>query len=61
MIYQYQQPARCVYLLGAEDHGLPEKELNQCHEIVKLPGEYSMNVSVVGSIIIYDRLLKQSI
>ena len=35
---EFDHPKRCVYLLGAEDHGIPQKELNQCHKIVQLPG-----------------------
>ncbi|QBY03503.1 TrmH family RNA methyltransferase [Thalassotalea sp. HSM 43] len=55
----YQHPFRCVYLLGNEQSGLPSEALARCHELVKLPGNYSLNVSVAGSIVLYDRLAKQ--
>lgn len=59
MLNEYKHPERCIYLLGAEDNGLSKEALSSCHDIVQLFGEYSMNVSVAGSIIIYDRLTKQ--
>jgi tRNA G18 (ribose-2'-O)-methylase SpoU len=54
----FVHPKQCCYLLGAEDHGLPKHMLDACHHLVKLPGEFSMNVSVAGSIVMYDRLTK---
>ena len=55
----YTHPERVVYLLGAEDFGLPEDVIASCDDIIQLPGDYSLNVSVAGSIVIYDRLLKR--
>lgn len=46
---------RAVYLLGAEDNGIPENILAKCHRVVRMAGESSMNVAVAGSIIIYHR------
>jgi tRNA G18 (ribose-2'-O)-methylase SpoU len=54
-IKEYKHPARAIYLLGAEDHGLTEKALTHCHHLVVLPGERSMNVAVAGSIVLFDR------
>lgn len=56
----FKHPERCVYLLGAEDTGLPEELLALCHQVVKLPGKHSMNVSTAGSIVLYDRFLKDA-
>ena len=39
--------------------GLPEEVIAACDDIIQLPGDYSLNVSVAGSIVIYDRLLKR--
>ena len=55
----YNHPERAVYLLGAEDFGLPEDVIASCDDIIQLPGDYSLNVSVAGSVVIYDRLLKR--
>jgi tRNA G18 (ribose-2'-O)-methylase SpoU len=54
----YVHPARAVYLLGNEQTGLPPGVLAACHERVRLPGEFSLNVAVAGSLVIYDRISK---
>lgn len=51
----FPHPRQAVYLLGAEDHGIPESVLDQCNHIVRLDGERSMNVAVAGSIVAYHR------
>ena len=54
----FSHPKQAVYLLGAEDLGISQQSMERCHTLVKLPGERSMNVAVVGSIVMYDRLAK---
>jgi tRNA(Leu) C34 or U34 (ribose-2'-O)-methylase TrmL len=52
-------PQQAVYLLGAEDHGIPDSILAG-HQVLQIPclrGE-SMNVSVSGTLVMYDRFLK---
>lgn len=53
----FHHPQRCVYLLGAEDHGIPRKIIERCHRTVMIPTvrEWSMNVSVAGSLVLFDR------
>ena len=54
-------PERSIYLLGAEDNGLPTKILERHQSIIiesALP--YSMNVSTAGTIIMYDRFSKRA-
>lgn len=53
----FHHPRRCVYLLGAEDHGLSRKAIESCHSLVKFKSTKSVNVAVAGSIILYDRTL----
>lgn len=53
-----KHPQNAIYLLGAEDDGIPKPILQDCHRIIQLPGERSMNVAVAGSIVMYDRILK---
>lgn len=57
-IKNYVHPQQACYLLGAEDHGLPDKITRLCPELICLPGATSMNVSVAGSIVLYDRINK---
>jgi tRNA(Leu) C34 or U34 (ribose-2'-O)-methylase TrmL len=57
----FDHPARAVYILGSEDNGLPSSVVRACHCHVALPSiNYaSFNVAVAGSIVMYDRVLKQ--
>lgn len=59
-IESYRHPDRAAYLLGNEQSGLPSHISEQCHDLVKLPGDFSLNVSVAGSIVMYDRIQKSN-
>ncbi len=48
-------PSRCIYLLGAEDNGLPPKVLELCQQVVQIETPMSLNVAVAGSIVMYAR------
>ncbi|CCY35022.1 23S rRNA methyltransferase [Alistipes sp. CAG:831] len=39
---------------------MSQKALEYCADVVQIPLEFSLNVSVAGSIVLYDRLLKSS-
>ena len=55
---KFKHPRRCVYLLGAEDHGLSKIAKEKAHYLVKFKSVLSLNVSVAGSIVMYDRQTK---
>lgn len=57
-IYRFSHPKNACYLLGAEDNGLTKEAINSCQKIIQIPGSRSLNVSVAGSIVLYDRILK---
>jgi tRNA(Leu) C34 or U34 (ribose-2'-O)-methylase TrmL len=57
-ILSFTHPKRCIYLLGAEDNGLPPSILSRCHHLIQLPGRSCLNVAVAGSLVMYDRYLK---
>ncbi len=57
-IVGFTHPERCIYLLGAEDYGLPERILLACQGIVHIPTLRCLNVAVAGSIIMFDRMMK---
>ncbi|GJM05100.1 MAG: hypothetical protein DHS20C09_10910 [marine bacterium B5-7] len=59
-LMEYEHPDRAVYLLGNEISGLPPQILEQCQALIKLPGDYSLNVAVTGSIVMYDRIAKDA-
>jgi len=56
-ICTFKHPKQAVYLLGAEDHGLPPQIMNG-FQVVELPGQYCLNVASAGTIVLYDRFLK---
>lgn len=51
----FEHPRRCVYLLGAEDHGMTREAIDKSHFLVKFNTRLSVNVAVAGSIVMYDR------
>ncbi len=58
LLHDFEHPKRAIYLLGAEDIGLPETVLDKCHFKLKLPGNSSLNVGVTGGIVCHDRVSK---
>lgn len=54
----YAHPARAIYLLGAEDSGLPPHILSACDATISLRSvrTQSYNVAVAGSIVMYHRM-----
>lgn len=57
----YVHPERAIYVLGAEDSGVPLDVLNLCRDTVILPGIYCLNVAVAGSVLMYDRCAKRGV
>lgn len=57
LLREFSHPARAIYLLGAEDNGLPAYVLAKCDYVVSLEavGWPSYNVAVAGSIVMYHR------
>jgi len=55
---QFDHPPQAIYLLGAEDFGLPNVVLDKCNCIVSLEAmvKASYNLAVAGSIVMYDRV-----
>lgn len=59
---RFEHPRRAIYLFGNEGVGLSQPALKRCRYVVKLPSATgtSMNVSSVGSMILWDRYLKNA-
>ena len=57
----FKHPEQAIYLLGAEDDGLPE-DILKGRKKVCIPSvrSYCLNVAVAGSIIMYDRFVKRN-
>lgn len=54
----FNHPERAIYLLGAEDHGIPTPILSYCHSIIHIDTPMCLNVATAGSIVMYDRMIK---
>lgn len=54
----FAHPASAVYLLGAEDSGIPASVMDRCASVVQLPGEFCLNVAATRTVVIYDRVAK---
>jgi len=57
---KFAHPRQALYLMGAEDHGLPVAVLDRCHHVVQIPtpAQWSLNVAVAGSLVMADRFAK---
>ena len=59
-LQSYVHPERALYLLGAEDWGIPFEVIQKLDYVIKISTQIdiSLNVGVAGSIVCYDRCLK---
>jgi len=57
----FPHPKTAIYLLGAEDDGLPQEILDYCNCVVSLEAinTLSYNVAVAGSLVMYSRVYFQ--
>lgn len=53
-IKDVSHPERAVYVLGAEDYGIPEEKMRG-HQKVFIDTPMCLNVAVAGSIVLFDR------
>lgn len=60
---RFWHPPKALYLLGAEDHGIPPEVLDRCHHVVRIPTlePRPLNVAVAGSIVLHDRFTRQRV
>lgn len=58
----FRHPQQVIYLLGAEDNGIPARVLNDSQWVVSIEAvrRPSFNVAVAGSIVMYSRLLQEA-
>jgi tRNA G18 (ribose-2'-O)-methylase SpoU len=56
----FKHPERCIYLLGAEDGGIP-KHIYKEYKTIEIPSQrqQSYNVAMAGTIVMYDRFIKK--
>lgn len=58
---KFVHPKQCVYLLGNESNGLSKDAISRCSSIVRIPSKNCLNVSMCGSIVMYDRIAKDKV
>lgn len=54
----FVHPMQAIYILGPEDGNLSRRIQDQCAAVVSIDSTYCLNVSVAGSIVMYDRRTK---
>jgi tRNA G18 (ribose-2'-O)-methylase SpoU len=59
VLANYVHPRSCIYILGAEDAGLPQSIIDKCNQLVSIESVNinSYNVAVAGSIVMYHRMI----
>jgi len=54
----FRHPLNAAYLLGPERSSLSPAVLARCQHVVRIPTRFSLNLSVAGALVLYDRLLQ---
>ncbi len=54
-IKEFVHPERAVYLLGAEDYGIPAQITKNAQAVVHIDTPMCLNVAVAGSLVMFDR------
>jgi tRNA G18 (ribose-2'-O)-methylase SpoU len=57
----FTHPERAIYILGAEDRGVPREVIRAAQHVVSIPAlrTESYNVAVAGSVVMYDRMIRR--
>ena len=54
----FRHPLNAAYILGPERSSLSPGMLARCRHVVRIPTRFSLNLSVAGALVLYDRLLQ---
>lgn len=54
----FRHPLNAAYVLGPERSSLSPAVLARCRHVVRIPTRFSLNLSVAGALVLYDRLLQ---
>lgn len=57
-LQNFEHPQHCIYVLGKEIGGLSNYIIKRANRYVYLPTTVCLNVATMGSIVLYDRILK---
>lgn len=53
----FRHPRQAAYVLGSEREGLSAGMVELCDFVVRIPTRFSVNLSVAGALVMYDRLV----
>lgn len=53
----FHHPRCAAYVLGSERGGLSPRLVERCDYLVKIPTRFSINLSLAGALVMYDRLI----
>jgi tRNA G18 (ribose-2'-O)-methylase SpoU len=54
----FRHPLNAAYVLGPERSSLSPALLARCKHVVRIPTRFSLNLSVAGALVLYDRLIQ---
>ena len=55
----FRHPRQAAYVLGSERYGLSEDLMARADFVVQVPTRFSLNLSVAGALVMYDRLISR--
>jgi tRNA(Leu) C34 or U34 (ribose-2'-O)-methylase TrmL len=53
-------PERAMHVFGPEDGSLPPSLLERCDDVVYIPTDYCLNLSMAANTVLYDRMAKRA-
>jgi tRNA G18 (ribose-2'-O)-methylase SpoU len=53
----FRHPRQAAYVLGSEREGLSKEMASLCDFVVRIPTRFSVNLSVAGALVMYDRMI----
>jgi tRNA G18 (ribose-2'-O)-methylase SpoU len=53
----FRHPRQAAYVLGSEREGLSPGMVALCDFVVRIPTRFSVNLSVAGALVMYDRMI----
>lgn len=57
---RYRHPSAAAYVLGPEKGSLSDQVLARCHDVIKIPTRFCINVALAGALVMYDRVLSSN-
>lgn len=59
-LMSFEHPRNALYIFGPEDGNVPQVIKRFCHRFVSIPSQHCLNLATTVTIVLYDRMAKQS-